>query len=891
MGLLRRLVESVVSIGIGNVVAVLRYTRERKRLERRYPPPAPFPWLWPRPDAGATVVGAADGAMAIAGPTGAGGGATAVPGGFRLAETWADPGQVAEVVATPRGARVRFAVAGAGADEPAAGAGKPGAETTRNRGPATLDLSFLAPDLIEVTWRAPLAGLPLPERDWPEVDVEFIPAPPGKGWILRTAALEVHLAPDARLGFFEPGGRLLREEWPPLFAGENVCHRVRLASGERLHGLGERAAPVDLRGGTYRMWNRDPGGAYGPGADPVYLSIPIYLSRTMAEAGPDGIGASEAGYLVFYANSHPASFDLGKADPSVAEHRFAGGGLRYYFIPGSAARVLERYADLTGKPPLPPLWAFGYHQCRWSYYPEARVRKLAADFARHDIPVDAIHLDIHYMDGYRVFTVDKTRFPDLAGLAKDLAAQGIRLVTICDPGVKRDPGYFLYREGLEEEAFCTLPDGEVVIAPVWPGPCAFPDFSRPAVREWWGGQYGRLLEAGVAGFWQDMNEPATFVAAGEPTLPLASRHALGDHRAVHNLYGLFMNQAAYEGLRRLDPERRPFIVSRSGWAGLQRYAWTWTADVRSDWACLRQTIATIIGLGLSGIPFSGSDVGGFNGEATPELYIRWLQASAFMPFFRSHTMIGTPDQEPWSYGEPYTTIARDFIRLRYSLLPYIYTLAWEAAEKGWPMVRPLFWSEADAPTRAPADAPARAPARPATHESPDDDTFLLGDSLLVAPVTEEGATSREVPVPAGLWYDFWTDQPLRGPAMVRLDAPLGRIPVLVRAGAVLPREDPASSTATRGTERLSLHLYPPEVGASGASHLYTDRGDGYGPCRLDRFAVTRRQGVVELRWVESEKSLPWPYRRTEVTLHGVRAPRGSRAVEPSSVWVGPVEDL
>lgn len=888
MGRLRRLVESVVSIGIGNVVAVLRYTRERKRLERRYPPPAPFPWLWPRPEVGATVAGAADVAAVIAGATGAGGGSTAGPdgpggpGGSSFAETWADPGQVAEVVATPRGARVRFAVAGAETGTPA---------TTRDHGPATLDLSFLAPDLIEVTWRAPLAGLPLPERDWPEVDVNFIPAPPGEGWILRTAALEVHLAPDARLSFFEPGGRLLREEWPPLFAGENVCHRVRLAAGERLHGLGERAAPVDLRGGTYRMWNRDPGGAYGPGADPVYLSIPIYLSRTPAEAGPDGIGASEAGYLVFYANSHPAAFDLGKTDPSLAEHRFAGGGLRYYFIPGPAARVLERYADLTGKPALPPLWAFGYHQCRWSYYPEARVRKLAADFARHDIPVDAIHLDIHYMDGYRVFTVDKTRFPDLAGLAKDLAAQGIRLVTICDPGVKRDPGYFLYREGLEEKAFCTLPDGEVVIAPVWPGPCAFPDFSRPAVREWWGRQYGRLLEASVAGFWQDMNEPATFVAAGEPTLPLACRHALGDHRAVHNLYGLFMNQAAYEGLRRLDPERRPFIVSRSGWAGLQRYAWTWTADVRSDWACLRQTIATIIGLGLSGIPFSGSDVGGFNGEATPELYIRWLQASAFMPFFRSHTMIGTPDQEPWSYGEPYTTIARDFIRLRYSLLPYIYTLAWEAAEKGWPMVRPLFWSEAGAPASAPTRAPAGAPARPATRESPDDDTFLLGDSLLVAPVTEEGATSREVPVPAGLWYDFWTDRPLRGPAMVRLDAPLGRIPVLVRAGAVLPREEPASSTGARGTERLSLHLYPPEVGASGAGHLYTDRGDGYGPGRLDRFVVTRRQGTVELRWVESERGFPWPYRRTEVTLHGVRDARGSRSVAPSSVWVCPVEDL
>ncbi len=754
---------------------------------------------------------------------------------------WAGPGRAVGATATMRGAELLF-------------------ERARLR------LDFLAPDLLEVTWREPPPGLPLPTREWPAVDVAFRVTE--DGWSVGTAAMEVRVAGDGRLRFLE-GGFLLREELPPLFAGEAARHLARLAPGERLHGLGERAAPLDLRGGVYRMWNRDPGGAYGPGDDPLYLCVPVYLSW--------GAGSS---YLVFYANAHPAVFDLGRSDPGRAEHVFFGGGLRYYVVPGPAARALERYADLTGKPPLPPLWALGYHQSRWSYYPEARVRRLAADFARHGVPADAIHLDIHYMDGYRVFTVDPRRFPDLGGLARDLVSQGLRLVAILDPGVKRDPGYYLFRDGLERQAFCTRPEGGPVVAPAWPGPCAFPDFTAAPVRKWWGEQYRRLLDLGVAGFWHDMNEPSAFVAQGDPTLPGPARHAAGDHRAAHNLYGLGMAQAGYEGLRRFDPDHRPFIVSRSGWAGLQRYAWAWTGDVRSDWACLRQTIATVIGLGLSGIPFSGSDVGGFSGKTTPELYVRWLQMSAFMPFFRSHTAIGTPDQEPWSYGEPYTTVARDFIRLRYALLPYIYTLAWEASRHGWPPVRPLFWAE------DPGASPPGGPEAASAAGPPVDDAFLLGDSLLVAPVTEKGATSREVPVPPGLWFDYWNDQPVRGPARVRLNAPLERIPVLVRAGTVLPAEDPGRSTAGRSWARLFLHLYAPEPGQTRTSRLYLDAGDGYGPSRTDEFRLGERGGRVEFAWTPgAEEDAPsWPYGQVVLVPHW--AVPGERALSAAPAGEG-----
>ncbi len=859
VSLFRRLAQAVTMIGPADMLSLARYTWEKRRLDEAYPVREPFPWVWASPEDGAA--------------------------------DWIGPGSATGATRLPRGLRVAFASGHRGANngDPADAGGDAGGRRD------SLSLSFLASDLLEVTWREPLPGLPLPglglpERPWPEVAVQVVDKP--EGWTLRTTELEARVGRDGRLLLHGPDGRLLREELPPLFHKDRVCHRVSLTPWERIYGLGERAAPVDLRGGAYRLWNRDPGGAYGPGEDPVYLSVPVYLSRpdpcsdrtaagtahdvaTSCGNDPGGgrPGDAEAGYLAFYANSHPGLVDVGKTDPGIIEHRFAGGGLRYYLALGPAPRALERYAELTGKPPLPPLWALGYHQCRWSYYPDARVRKLAADFARHEIPVDAIHLDIHYMDGYRVFTVDRRRFPDLRTLAHDLAAQGIRLVTIIDPGLKKDPDYRVYRKGLERGMFATLPDGRVAVAPVWPGPAAFPDFSRPEVREWWGLQFRPLLEAGVAGFWQDMNEPSAFVSQGDPTLPLGTRHAAGDHLAAHNLYGLLMSQATDEGLRRLDPERRPFIVSRSGWAGLQRHAWTWTADVRSDWPCLRQTIATVIGLGLSGIPFSGSDVGGFNGRATAELYLRWLQMSAFMPFFRSHTMIGTPDQEPWSYGDPYTAIAREFIRLRYSLLPYFYTLAWEASRHGWPLVRPLFWTKGvEAPVAGGAATGAGCPGAA-------DDCFLLGDGLLVAPVVEEGAISREVPVPAGLWYDYWTGRPIEGPAAVRLDAPLGRIPLLVRAGTVLPMDDLPSGTASRAFDHLHLHLYPPSSGDEGLSRLFTDAGDGYGAGRVDYFRVSRHGGRVALRWepavgaTGTDGGFPWPYRRTELVSHGLEVRR------------------
>lgn len=697
-----------------------------------------------------------------------------------------------------------------------------------------LEVHFLAPDLVRVTWQPGLLPVPyaLADNNWPPVEVKTEET--HEGWMLATSELQVHVGREGKLAFRTPGGVLLREEAPPERLDGGWRHRAFLRAEEHIYGLGERATGLNLRPGEYRMWNEDPQGGYTPGHDPLYLCIPVY------------VGLHRQGcYLVFYENSFEARFCF----ETAAEACFADGALRYYFIPGPLPRLFERYSALTGRPVFPPRWVLGYHHSRWGFRTSAQIREVAEGFRTHDLPLSAIHLDIDHMDGYRVFTVDPERFGDLPDLAHELAEHGVRLVAIVDPGVKRDPNFVLFREGQQKGYFCRSPDGQTVFAPVWPGWCAFPDFSAPEVRAWWGEQYRRLLTVGISGFWHDMNEPAAFMAWGERTLPLATHHAMegrgGDHREAHNLYGLLHCRAGYEGLRRLQPERRPFIFSRSGWAGLQRYAWSWTGDTESSWEALHRTVATVLGLGLSGIPGTGPDIGGFAGTPDAELYLRWLQMATFLPLFRTHSRLDAPPREPWTFGESALEIARDYLRLRYRLLPYLYTTAWQTARTGWPMVRPLFWLD---------------PADEALWDV--DDAFLLGDVLLVAPVVQPGAVCRRVRLPKGRWIDFWTDAVHEGGKEIEVEAPLSRIPVFARSGTVMPGEEGGC---------LHLHLYA-STGDAGQGILYTDAGDGYGDGRVDRFSVTWEGNRLDVTW-EGERSFPPGYTSVQAVFHGITCGR------------------
>jgi alpha-glucosidase len=770
---------------------------------------------------------------------------------------------------------------------------------------AELELRFLADDLVRLTW-----GPGEPPLPWALVDpdVGSGPATAGSvavdgagGCVVATPALRVVVGGDGSVRFFAPGGALLRHELPPLRRAATRTARFVLRPSERLSGLGEQASTVDLRGTVHRLWNRDPGGAWGPGEDPLYCGIPVI------------VGLHPAGdVLAFYENPYEAVVRIDAADEGVgssprAELTFAGGTLRHYVTAGPLPRLVTRYAELTGRPPLPPRWALGYHQSKWGYRDDGDIREVSAGFRTERLPLSAVHLDIDYMDGYRVFSVDRERFPDLAGLAAELADRGTRVVTIVDPAVKVDPADDVFAAGVRDGRFLLGDDGEPLTGVVWPGKAVFPDFTDASTRRWWAGWYRRLVDAGVAGVWHDMNEPTSLALWGDRTLPRDVHHAAegrgGDHRECHNVYGLLMDRAGWEALADLRPDRRPFVLSRAGWAGLQRWAWTWTGDVRSTWDGLRQQVATAIGLGLSGVTYTGSDTGGFSGVPSPELYVRWLELSVLMPFCRTHSAIRSPNREPWRFTEPYRAAIGRLIRFRYRVLPYLYTLADEASRLGHPMVRPLCWPAAAVDPDAMA-GPVAGPDGPAAGSSADrrlwsvDDAYLLGDALLVAPIAAAGARSRPVPLPAGRWYRWcplpaMADDDRPGPAgaqpavdapvadapapvdvsvvveggrTVRVDAPTGQPTVFVRGGSIVPLDDgwlpdgpsgaqpgdgqpgvwPAHRSGDRpddgalaaGHEPRRLAVHCfPDADGAAAGTVYDDAGDGFGPWRRDRFRL------------------------------------------------------
>jgi alpha-glucosidase len=684
---------------------------------------------------------------------------------------------------------------------------------------AILEVKFLTTNMMVFSWEPGKPPFPytIAKSEWfngspvHEVNNEY--------HLLTHGQLQVYIDKHGAIRINHMDGKTLRVDYPPIRDGNTWKLSTELFPDEHIYGLGERAGVLNLRPGDYSSWNSDPGGNYSHGVDPLYIGTPIYLS--ISSAGKQ---------LVYFENSYHSYFHI----DDKFKVKFSRGMLRYYLIFGSLEEIYFQLSELVGKPFMPPRWALGYHQSRWGYRNEIDVKNVAKGFEDHDLPLSAIHLDIDYMDQFKVFTVNADRFPSLRQLTAFLSQKGIKIVTIVDPTVKADRNYSIYQNGMVKDVFCKLPDGNILRGVSWPGWSAYPDFSKPEARHWWSEKYRKLLDEGVAGIWHDMNEPASFAAWGDKSFPLTTLHEMdgqgGDHQEAHNLYGLLMDRAGYEALCELLPEKRPWIVSRSGWAGLQRYAWNWTADIESSWDALQQTIPTILGLGLSGQGFSGVDIGGFSGDPDAELYLRWFQMASFLPFFRTHSAIGTNRREPWAYGEPTTSIVRYFLNLRYKLLAYWYTLAWDSSQTGIPPLRPIFW------------------------ENPSDqnlwdvqDEFMIGDALLVAPMLHKNDRNRQVVLPPGNWYSFWDDQVYRGVNPFEISAPLSNIPLFIKAGTVLPIVE---------DRKLNLHIYPGNENFS-ENHLYSDAGDGYGSWRVDRFHQSYHQKSLEITWIyEGDYTLP-----------------------------------
>ena len=635
----------------------------------------------------------------------------------------------------------------------------------------------------------------------------------GFTWQSPSCALrvEVDVAP-LRLRLLDRRGAAVAELGELAFA-ESGAARIALActAGERFFGFGEKTGPLDKRGARLVMRNRDPESFEY--ADPLYVSIPFFLLHRLGGAGALGV------LLEAFATSR---FDIASTREDRVVLEATQGGLDLALFPGpTPSEVLARYSARVGRTPLPPRWALGHHQSRWGYKSAREIRALAGEIRRRGMPGDAIHLDIDYMDGYRVFTWHPKRFPDPRALCAELAAQGLRIVTIVDPGVKVDPAYAVYRDGLAHDVFCRRDDGERFSLRVWPGEAALPDFNREPVRAWWAEQHRPLLEAGVAGIWNDMNEPAGWAAdlrLGRMMIPVRkqdlSRVVQADptgaphdlpHESVRNLYGLQHCRATRAALESNPQRRRPFVLTRSGYAGVQRYAAVWTGDNASSWSHLRGSIPMLLNLSLSGVAFCGADIGGFFRSCTPELYARWIQLGALYPFARTHSMWAARRQEPWRFGRRVEEIAREALRLRMRLLPYLEELFREAEGSGAPVWRPLFYEFPD-------DADAAAV----------DDQIMLGPSLLVAPVVARGARERELYLPPGSWF-AWHDGALyRGPRRLRVPAPLERLPLFARAGSVIPTQSPVEHTGQAPAEPCVLEVFP---GRDAQAHVVEDDGE------------------------------------------------------------------
>lgn len=673
---------------------------------------------------------------------------------------------------------------------------------------------------------------------------------------------------------------------PDTGAVETSLKRVEW---ETYYGLGEKAgATLSRDTQQFVMWNTDTYG-YPRGLDPIYQSIGFYIA--LRHVKPRGYA-----YGLFLDNTSRTYFDMGKTDPARVTFGAASGELNYYLFTGgeehSPKKVLRDYTDLTGRTPLPPLWALGNQQSRWSYYPEARVREVARGFRESKIPADVIYLDIDYMDGFRVFTWNRQHFPDPSKLIADLRAEGFRTVVIIDPGIKVDPNYFAYKEGQAGGHFVREADGSELHASVWPGVCAFPDFTDPKAREWFGSLYKKNLDEGIAGFWNDMNEPGVFLSDETPkpdtyhhpmkTFPLGAKHAgdgmPGTHARYHNVYGMQMARSTFEGLKKLRPGERPFVLTRAGYAGVQRYSAVWTGDNVASWDHLRLSIPMLLNLGVSGVPLVGADVGGFSGNPSPELYARWLQAAALTPFLRSHSESGSKPHEPYSYGEEFTKINRASIELRYRLLPYLYTLFDEHKRTGAPVMRPLWFEYPD-------------DSRTYTAE----DEYLVGRDLLVAPVVRESATKRNVYFPSGdRWVDWWTGKTYEGGKDAEIEAPLERLPLFVRAGAAVPTQPAVQHTGEMLKVPLTLLVVP---GADGTSSFYEDAGDGFGERRTTT-AVLRggslklsHAGAYAARKVSALEFLPGQLpREVRDPFGAVILPADGRPGEHRFVLLPPSED-
>lgn len=643
-----------------------------------------------------------------------------------------------------------------------------------------------------------------------------------------------------------------RVEFSSVF-GKPVAH-VAVDSTTDLYGSGEVYGRLARKGSTRILWNTDNYTYAKENGQRLYQTHPWVL----------GVRADGSAFGVLADNTWKQELSLGDS----IEFRSEGPPFRVLVIEGSTPQhVLATLADLTGKTPMPPLWSLGFQQCRWSYYPASRAREIADTFRRKKIPIDVLWFDIHYMDQYKVFTFDPQNYPDPTAMNDYLHTRDMKSVWMIDPGVAWEKGYAVFDSGTDSDVWVKNGLGETYEGKVWPGKVAFPDYTQPEAARWWANLYPEFIANGIDGVWNDMNEPSDF-SGPDGTIPINAKHKgglvlsgengiplpAGSHLRYHNVYGMLMVKATREGILKANPDRRPFILTRSNYIGGQRYAATWTGDNDSTWEHLRISIPMVVNLGLSGQLFSGADIGGFEGNASPELFGHWIALGAFYPFSRAHTSVASLNQEPWEFGRAVENAARTALERRYRLMPYLYTQFYRASVNGLPIMQPTFFADL-------ANPKLRA----------EDQTFLFGPDLLIVP-----RWADKPAIPKGSWRIINLVGEKSQKDKFQPD-------IHIRDGSIVPTGPIIQSTADYSLKKLTLYVSLDEEGKA-EGQLYHDAGEGNGYLKgeyaLLDFTAAREGEEVVVRFSRREGSYPIDIDTITVKLYddrGETAGKGSLA--------------
>ncbi len=607
-----------------------------------------------------------------------------------------------------------------------------------------------------------------------------------------------------RVSFYNKAEEMINADEDALgisWYGNQVSCYKKLNSDEKFIGLGEKTGGVNRRGNFFQHWNSDVP-AYATNADPLYSTIPFFIGLH-----------HHVMYGIFFDNTNKSYFNFGGgADEELYHFGADDGEMNYYFFGASSVEnIIKDYTALTGRTPMPPLWSLGFQQSRWGYDSQEQFLSLAKTFREKKMPCDVLVSDIPYMDNYKVFTWNRNGFANVKGMMNDLKKLGFDMVTIVDPGIKIEPGYKAYEEGLANNHFAKYPGGNVYVGHVWPGRCHFPDFTKPATRAWWGRNFKEAyVDNGIRGFWNDMNEPAAWGREFPNLIEFGEGSSKATLYQVKNAYGLLMSKSTYEGTKTLMNGQRPFVLTRASYAGIQKYAAQWTGDNVSTDEHMMLGFRLLNSMGVSGVPYVGMDIGGFMGNPSPELFIRWLSLAVYSPLFRNHTHIGYNYREPWLFGEFNTNTIRGILEQRYKILPYLYSAFYEAHTTGLPINRML---------------PISYPSDEQVYNDKFQNQYLFGQQIMVCPV-ESNKQTTEVYFPGkGNWYRLSNDQIFVGGMSTFVAAPITDPPVFVREGAIVPMQSVVQNTKEKGDGILYLHVWKGTVENSFV--YYEDDGETY----------------------------------------------------------------